>query len=149
MKTHELILQDYKPMKKKMIALEYQTKECSQNDEVLCDDEVFEEDNEEELALLFRRIIKLMMRRNQPKKSFPNKKVGPKTKVDMSKIQCHGCNHFGHYKNDCPKSNKRKIHFTKKYMIAAWDDLDEVPERGEQEANVCLMTNLESKEKCF
>jgi hypothetical protein len=106
MKTHELTLQDYKPMKKKMIALEYQTKECSQNDEVLCDDEVFEEDNEEELALLFRRIKKLMMRRNQPKKSFPNKKVGPKTKVDMSKIQCHGCNHFGHYKNDCPKSNK-------------------------------------------
>jgi hypothetical protein len=42
-----------------------------------------------------------------------------------------------------------KIHFKKKYMIVAWDDLDEVPERGEQEANVCLMTNLESKEKCF
>jgi hypothetical protein len=34
-------------------------------------------------------------------------------------------------------------------MIVAWDDLDEVPEIGEQEANVCLMTNLESKEKCF
>jgi predicted house-cleaning noncanonical NTP pyrophosphatase (MazG superfamily) len=92
LKIHELILQEGKPMKKKMIALESQTEECSQNDEVFCDDEIFEEDNEEELALLSRTIQKLMMRRNRLKKSFPNKKVCPKTKVDMSKIQCYGCN---------------------------------------------------------
>jgi hypothetical protein len=75
-----------------MIALESQTKECSQNDEVFLKDDVFEEDIEEELSLLSGRIKKLMLRRNQLKKSFPSKRVGPKAEVDMSKIQCYRCN---------------------------------------------------------
>jgi hypothetical protein len=33
-------------------------------------------------------------------------------------------------------------------MMAAWDS-DEVPEREEQEANECFMTNSESKDEYF
>ena len=27
---------------------------------------------------------------------------------NMNKIRCYGCNELGHYKRDCPKSNKDK-----------------------------------------
>jgi hypothetical protein len=85
LKARESILQEEKPMKKNTIALESQTEECSQN-EVLCDDDFLKEDNEEKLPFLSRRIQNLLMRRNQPNKSFPSKRNGSKSKVDMSQI---------------------------------------------------------------
>lgn len=44
-------------------------------------------------------------RKGKFKKSGPQKK-----KKDMLKIQCYGCQEYGHYKRDCPKfkDNKRK-----------------------------------------
>ena len=34
-------------------------------------------------------------------------KFGPqKRKKNMAKVQCYGCQEYGHYKRDCPKLNK-------------------------------------------
>ncbi|GAU51330.1 hypothetical protein TSUD_412770 [Trifolium subterraneum] len=148
LKAHESILQEDKP-KKKMIALETQSRECSQKNETLCEDEEsLQEDDEEELAFLSRRIQRLMTRRNQLKKNFQPKRNGTKPEVDMSKIQCYGCNQFCHYENDCPKNKQKKLFFKKKSMMATWDDLEEAQsEYEEQEANVCLMTHSNLEEK--
>ncbi|GAU48747.1 hypothetical protein TSUD_241680 [Trifolium subterraneum] len=147
LKAHESVLQEDKP-KRKMIALETQSRECSQKDETLCEDEEsLQEDDEEELAFLSRRIQRLMTRRNQLKKNFQPKRNGAKPEVDLSKIQCYGCNQFGHYKNDCPKNKQKKPFFKKKSMMATWDDLEEAQsEDEEQEANVCLMTHSNAEE---
>ncbi|KAK2397624.1 gag-protease polyprotein [Trifolium repens] len=109
LRAHESILLEDKPLKKKMTALDCQSEE-TQND-ILYED-TLEEDNEEELALLSRRIQRLVQRRNQLKKS-PFKRNVVKTEVDMSKIQCYGCNQFGHYKNDCPKLKQKDLHSRK------------------------------------
>ncbi|GAU44135.1 hypothetical protein TSUD_99230 [Trifolium subterraneum] len=78
LKAHESILQEDKP-KKKMIALETQSGEYSQKDETLCEnEESLQEDDQEELAFLSRRIQILMTRRNQLKKNFQPKKNGTK-----------------------------------------------------------------------
>ncbi|CAJ2648355.1 unnamed protein product [Trifolium pratense] len=144
LKAHESILQEDKPMKNKMIALDSQIKERSKNKEAVEEDNKFlQEDDEEELAFLSRRIQKLMMRRNQIKKNFSPRRNGSKPEVDISKIQCYGCNQFGHYKNECPKQKNSPY----KSMMATWDELDEVQEaEEEQEANVCLMTNANIEE---
>ncbi|CAJ2665549.1 unnamed protein product [Trifolium pratense] len=143
LKAHEAILQEDKSPKKKMIALDSQSEECLQQNEIFSNKDLIDEDNEEEFALLSRRIQRLMMRRNQMRRTFPNKRNGAKPEVDMSKIQCYGCNQFGHYKSDCPKLRKPPV---KKSMMATWDELDELPEEEEQEANVCLMTRSETQE---
>ncbi|GAU49443.1 hypothetical protein TSUD_407350 [Trifolium subterraneum] len=148
LKAHESIIQEDKP-KKKMIALETQSGECSQKNETLREDEeLLQEDDQEELAFLSRRIKRLLKRRNQLKKNFQPKRNGTKPEVDMSKIQCYGCNQFGHYKNDCPKNKRKKPFFKKKSMMHTWDDLEEAQsEDEEQEANVCLMTHSNSEEE--
>ncbi|GAU46301.1 hypothetical protein TSUD_283270, partial [Trifolium subterraneum] len=147
LKAHESVLQEDKP-KKKMIALETQSGECSQKDETLCEnEESLQEDDEEELSFLSRRIQRLMTRRNQLKKNFQPKRNGAKPEVDISKIQCYECNQFGHYKNDCPKNKQKEPFFKKKSMMATWDDLEEAQsEDEEQEANVCLMTHSNAEE---
>ncbi|GAU46711.1 hypothetical protein TSUD_135360 [Trifolium subterraneum] len=147
LKAHESILQEDKP-KNKMISLETQSGECSQKDETLCEnEESLQEDDEEELAFLSRRIQRLMTRRNQLKKNFQPKRNGAKPEVDMSKIQCYGCNQYGHYKNDCLKKKQKKRFLKKKSMMATWDDLEEAQsEDKEQEANVCLMTHSNTEE---
>ncbi|PNX73781.1 phytoalexin-deficient 4-2 protein, partial [Trifolium pratense] len=147
LKAHESIFQEDKPVKSKMIALESQTRERSKNKEAIEEDNNFlQEDDEEELAFLSRRIQKLMMRRNQIKRNFPTRRNGSKPEVDISKIQCYGCNQFGHYKNECPKQKNSPY---KKSMMATWDELDELQEtEEEQEANVCLMTNANIEEEC-
>ncbi|GAU41423.1 hypothetical protein TSUD_26030 [Trifolium subterraneum] len=119
-----------------------------EKDETLCEDEEsLQEDDEEELAFLSRRIQRLMTRRNQLKKNFQPKRNGAKPEVDLSKIQCYGCNQFGHYKNDCRKNKQKKPFFKKKSMMATWDDLEEAQsEDEEQEANVCLMTHSNAEE---
>ncbi|GAU39253.1 hypothetical protein TSUD_397000 [Trifolium subterraneum] len=87
LKAHESILQEDKP-KKKMIALETQSGECSQKNEILCEDkESLQEDDEEELAFLSRRIQRLMTRRNQLKKNFQPKRNGIKPEDDLEEAQ--------------------------------------------------------------
>ncbi|GAU50223.1 hypothetical protein TSUD_409020 [Trifolium subterraneum] len=121
LKAHESVLQEDKP-KKKMIALETQSGECSQKDETLCEnEESLQEDDEEEIAFLSRRIQRLMTRRNQLKKNFQPKRNGAKP--------------------------EKKSFFKKKSMMATWDDLEEAQsEDEEQETNVCLMTHSNAEE---
>jgi hypothetical protein len=64
----------------------------------------------------------------------------------MSQIRCYGCNQPGHFKNDCPKLKQSKPFFKKKSMMATWDDLDDLPDTEEEEANICLMTKSDSEE---
>ncbi|XP_045821909.1 uncharacterized protein LOC123914780 [Trifolium pratense] len=149
LKAHEAILQEKKPANNKMIALESQVKENLKR-EMTCDEEnPLQQDDEEEMAFLSRRIQRLMMRRNQIKNSFPPRR----NETDLSQVKCYGCNQTGHYKNECPKLKQRKPPYNKS-MMATWDDLEELPE--EEEANVCLMTrtnfdevNLEPCSSCM
>jgi hypothetical protein len=145
LKAHEAILQEDKPQKKKMVALESQTKEHSENEQTEGDN-ASHEDDEEELAFLSRRIQKLMLRRNQLKKSFPARRSDPKPETDMSQIRCYGCNQLGHFKTECPKLKQSKPSFKRKSMMATWDDLEELSEMEEEEANVCLMTKSDNEE---
>ncbi|CAJ2651723.1 unnamed protein product [Trifolium pratense] len=139
LKAHEAILQEKKPAKNKMIALESQVEENLKR-EITCDEEnPLQQDDEEEMAFLSRRIQKLMMRRNQIKRSFPSRR----NETDLSQVKCYGCNQTGHYKNECPKLRQRKPPYNKS-MMATWDDLEELPE--EEEANVCLMTRTDFDE---
>ncbi|KAK2452137.1 gag-protease polyprotein [Trifolium repens] len=106
LKAHESILQEDKPVKKKMIALDSQTIEHSQNVENNFEnDETLQEDDNEEMAFLSRRIQRLMQRRNQLKKTFQPRRSGFK-ETDISKVKCYGCDQFGHYKNECPNQKK-------------------------------------------
>ncbi|PNX87640.1 phytoalexin-deficient 4-2 protein, partial [Trifolium pratense] len=140
LKAHEAILQEKKPAKNKMIALESQVEENSKR-EMTCDGEnSLQQDDEEEMAFLSRRIQKLMMRRNQIKNSFPPRR----NETDSSQVKCYGCNQTGHYKKECPKLKQRRPPYTKS-MMATWDDLEELPE--EEEANVCLMTRTDLDEE--
>ncbi|KAK2423785.1 bromodomain-containing protein [Trifolium repens] len=143
LKAHESILQEDKPVKKKMIALDSQTREHSQIDEDSLEND--EEDENEEMTFLSRKIQRLMQRRNQLKKTFQPKRSGSK-EGDMSKIKCYGCDQFGHYKNECPK--QKKPFFKKKSMMATWDETDEEEEEENEEqlANVCLMTHSFTEE---
>jgi hypothetical protein len=118
-----------------MTALDSQIEKQSHNK----DEKDFQNDDDEELAFLSRRFQKLMMRRNQFKKSIPTKNA----EMDVSQIRCYGCNRLGHYKNEC-LNNQKKAPF-KKSMMATWDDLEDQAEETE-EANMCLMTRSENKE---
>ncbi|KAK2428124.1 putative mitochondrial protein [Trifolium repens] len=90
-----------------------------------------------------------MQRRNHIKKSFPPRRNPSKPETDMSQIRCYGCNQLGHFKTDCPKLKQSKPFFKKKSMMATWDDLDDLGDTEEEEANICLMTKSDSEEECL
>ncbi|PNX59614.1 phytoalexin-deficient 4-2 protein [Trifolium pratense] len=117
LKAHESIIQEDKPTKKKMIALESQVMEHSQNNLITDNGDLLQEDDEEEFALISRRIQRLMMRRNQIRNSSQNRRNNTRNESDLSKVQCYGCNQFGHYKNDCPKQ-RQKSPLKNKSMMA-------------------------------
>jgi len=70
---------------------------------------------EDELALISKKIQRLMRRRDQIKRYFPNKKDNSKGEVDKSQVTCYGCNKLRHYKNECPlnKKSQKKISILK------------------------------------
>ena len=69
-------------------------------------DEVHEEEAEDELALIYKRIQRMMLRRNQIRKKFPNTNNSTRTEADKSQVTCYGCNKTGHYKSECPDIKK-------------------------------------------
>ncbi|XP_045791661.1 uncharacterized protein LOC123886384 [Trifolium pratense] len=144
LKAHESIIQEDKPTQKRMIALESQVMEHSQNNLTTDNNSLLQDDDEEEFALISRRIQRLMMKRNQIRNSFQRNNT--RNESDLSKVQCYGCNQFGHYKNDCPKT-RQKPPVKNKSMMATWDEIDEAFEEEEQqEAKMCLMTHSDTQE---
>jgi hypothetical protein len=152
LKAHETLLQDDKPSRKgKMVALKASQ---SEQEDAITQSEGIKESNEEEniqgeaedeLALITKKIQRMMRRRDQIKKYFPNKKDNSKGEIDKSQVTCFGCNKLGHYKNECPlnKKTQKKSPYSK--SMFTWDDLEE-PKDEDTEANMVLMANSENEE---
>jgi len=111
-------------------------------------EEVHEEEAEDELTLISKRIQIMMITRNQIRKMFPNTNNNTKTKADKSQVTCFGCNKTGHYKSECHdiKKVQRKPPFKKKAMIT-WDDMEETELQEDEEANIYLMAQSDDEEE--
>nr|XP_027188629.1 uncharacterized protein LOC113785792 [Cicer arietinum] len=147
LRAHEIVLQEDKPVKKgKAIALKVSQEKITVPVEE--ESEENEQGDADEIALLTRRIQRMMRRRDQIKKGFQNR--NPKTEIDKSQVTCFGCNKLGHYKAECPsnKNPPKRFPFKKKSMMATWDDSEEseTEEEEEEEANICLMAKTEEDE---
>lgn len=111
LKAHEVLLQEDKSSNKsKMIA--FKTNQESQNQELEMEvynqqQEPDEEDHQDQIILLTRKLQRMIQRRDQNKRNFPARKENTKTEFDKSQVTCYGCYKLGHYKNECPL-NKRK-----------------------------------------
>lgn len=153
LRAHEVVLQGDKPVKKvKTLALKASQQTPSVADDEVQEpqelDEVHEEEAEDELALISKRIQRMMLRRNQIRKKFPNTNNSTRTEADKSQVTCYGCNKTGHYKSECPdiKKVQRKPPFKKKAMIT-WDDLEESEPQEDEEANMGLMAQSDDEEE--
>lgn len=106
--------------------------------------EICQEEAEIELALISKKIQRMMKIRDQIKKLFSNRKNGFKVEAKKSQVTCYGCNKMRHYKTECLmiKRKPKRFPFKNKSMIATWDD----SEQEEEEINIFQMTNSETKE---
>jgi len=83
------------------IAEEYHVQESQELEEV------HEKEAGDELELISKRIQRMMLRRNQIRKKFPNTNNSSRTEVDKSQVTCYGCNKTGHYKGECPDRRRQ------------------------------------------
>lgn len=158
LRAHEAILMDDKPLQKnKMVALKtsqnYEEQEgntSSQNLESHKDQVEPHSEDEDELALISRRIQRMVFKRNQNRRPFQNRREPQRTEIDKSKVNCFGCNKPGHYKSECPLEKRNKPQFQKRSLLATWDDADNSNEGIEdEEANLCLMAKDNTEEVIF
>ncbi|KAG8661295.1 hypothetical protein MANES_02G221966v8 [Manihot esculenta] len=121
---------------KKNIALRVASEDTSEEEEEI---------SEEELALVTRRIRKLLLQNKKfiPRKNF-RKEKGESSKKEV--VICYECNKPGHYKVDCPKLKKPIKKFKKKACKATWDESSDTEEEevGDEIANMCFMALEES-----
>jgi len=114
------------------------------------EEQIVQEEAEDELALISKKIQRMMKRRNQIKRYFPTRRDNSKKKVDKIQVTCFGCNKQGHYKNECPQNKKNQKSPFKRTALMTWDELEESQEEEEEEeeeeANICLMANSDNKE---
>ncbi|XP_057990550.1 uncharacterized protein LOC131172935 [Hevea brasiliensis] len=108
-------------------------------------DDEDDEFDEEELALMTRRIRKMLFQNKKfiPKRNFKKDK-GESSKRDPP--ICFECNKPGHIKTNCPKLKKPFKKFKKKALKATWDESSdsEDEEIGDQVAQMCFMAMEES-----
>ncbi|KAG8635646.1 hypothetical protein MANES_16G053115v8 [Manihot esculenta] len=135
--NEELREQVEEPSKmKKNIALRVASEDTSEEEEEI---------SEEELALVTRRIRKLLLQNKKfiPRKNF-RKEKGESSKKEV--VICYECNKPGHYKVDCPKLKKPIKKFKKKAFKATWDESSDTKEEdvGDEVANMCFMALEES-----
>ncbi|XP_058005380.1 uncharacterized protein LOC131181351 [Hevea brasiliensis] len=104
-----------------------------------------DEFDEEELALMTRRIRKMLFQNKKfiPKRNFKKDK-GESRKRDPP--ICFECNKPGHIRTDCPKLKKPFKKFKRKALKATWDESSdsEDEEIGDQVAQICFMAMEES-----
>ncbi|XP_039686973.1 bromodomain-containing protein DDB_G0278469-like [Medicago truncatula] len=153
LRAHEVLLQGDKPVKKvKTLAFKASQPSSSAADDDVQEsqelEEVHEEEAEDELALISKRIQRMMLRRNQIRKKFPNTNMSTKTEADKSQVTCFGCNKTGHYKSECPdiKKVKRKPPFKKKAMIT-WVDMEESDPQEDADTDMGLMAQSDDEEE--
>ncbi|OAY24807.2 hypothetical protein MANES_17G026196v8 [Manihot esculenta] len=107
-----------------------------------------EEISEEELALVTRRIRKLLLQNKRfiPRKNF-RKEKGESSKKEV--VIYYECNKPGHYKVDCPKLKKPIKKFKKKAFKATWDESSDTEEEdvGDEIVNMCFMALEESSDE--
>ncbi|KAG8639749.1 hypothetical protein MANES_14G166140v8 [Manihot esculenta] len=124
---------------KKNIALRVASEDTSEEEEEI---------SEEELALVTRRIRKLLFQNKKfiPRKNF-RKEKGESSKKEV--VICYECNKPGHYKVDCPKLKKPIKKFKKKAFKATWDESSDTEEEdvGDEIANMCFMALEESSDE--
>ncbi|OAY26419.2 hypothetical protein MANES_16G044501v8 [Manihot esculenta] len=124
---------------KKNIALRVASEDTSEEEEEI---------SEEELALVTRRIRKLLLQNKKfiPRKNF-RKEKGESSKKEV--VICYECNKPGHYKVDCPKLKKPIKKFKKKAFKATWDESSDTEEEevGDEIANMCFMALEESSDE--
>jgi len=156
LRAREVLLQEDKPNKKgKMISLKAsqatqddleeapsQTEENKETEE----EHIVQEEVENELEIISKKIQRMMRRRDQIKRYFPNKKDNSKKEVDKSQVTCYGCNKQGHYKTECPLNKKNQRSPYKKSALITWDDLEESQAEEGEEANMRLMANSDNEE---
>ena len=153
LRAHEVVLQGDKPVKKvKTLALKASQQTPSVTDDDVQEpqelEEIHEEEAEDELALISKRIQRMMLRRNQIRKKFPNTNNSTRTEADKSQVTCFGCNKTGHYKNECPdiKKIQRKPPPKKRAMIT-WDDIEESDPQEDADADMGLMAQSDDEEE--
>jgi len=107
-----------------------------------------------ELAFISRKICKIWRSKGVPKWKNSSRRI-PKEKKDKDKssIICYECKNLGHFKSEClelEKGQDKKKHYKtkeKKGLISILEYLDETSSNEQdEEANICLMTNITSKE---
>jgi len=154
LRAHEVLLQEDKSNKKgKMIALKASEnnldESSSQVEEKETEEEqMIQEEAEDELALITKKVQRMIRRRDQIKRYFPTRRDNSKREVDKRQVTCYRCNNKGHYKNECPLNKKNQKSPYKKFALITWDNLEETQaeEEEEEEANICLMANSDNEE---
>jgi len=109
--------------------------------------ELDEEDNQDQIILLTRKLQRMIQRRDQNKRNFPTRKENTKTEIDKSQVTCYGCYKLGHYKSECPLIKRKPNNFqsNQKSFLTTWDEPEE-PTNEDEQADLCLMAKSENEE---
>jgi len=110
------------------------------------EEQIVQEEAEDELALITKKIQRMIKRRDQIKRYFPTRRDNSKREVDKSQVTWYGCNKQGHYKIECPLNKKNQKSPYKKSPLITWDDLEEPQAEEGEEANICLMAKSDNEE---
>jgi len=151
LKAHEVLLQEDKSSNKsKMIAFKTNQESQDQEQEMNFDNqqqEPDEEDHQDQIILLTRKLQRMIQRRDQNKRNFPTRKENAKTEFDKSQVTCYGCYKLGHYKSECPLHKRKSNNFqsNQKSFLTTWDEPEE-PTNEDEQADLCLMAKSDNEE---
>ncbi|GAV83150.1 hypothetical protein CFOL_v3_26601 [Cephalotus follicularis] len=112
-----------------------------------------EESDEDEMALLTKRIRRILLDKNnfskKQLKKFQSKGDTSKSNKDEKEVICYECNKPGYIRPDCPKLKKKKD--KKKAMIATWVDRNDSSsdeDENEEISNTAFMAMEDDNKVC-